>query len=226
MGLLECLAFLPSGFYPLHSFDSSRGWGGGASAAALSCWGSWGVGIEGRVDRWMDDGWLGKGRIGWLVACGFLYGIDAIPPPNFPDDRQNAAKADRLARSAKVPRALLPRANDLWRKDNPDFHYGDSYKTMNPQTFFEHEAGLVISTAFSSHLLRAHNKNRKLKPIRCGIDKECKCTADNHPLLDKEINCPPITQLSPDSSLIAQAATVSGSENTFVPTDSDAFTSR
>mmetsp|Transcript_7697 Transcript_7697/g.16747 ORF Transcript_7697/g.16747 Transcript_7697/m.16747 type:complete len:212 (-) Transcript_7697:698-1333(-) len=147
----------------------------------------------------------------------FIYDIDAIPSPDSPHDRQNAAKADRLARSAKVPRALLPRANDLWRKENPDMFYGDSCKTMDPQLYFEHEVGLVISTAISSHLLQSHNKNRRLKPIRYGVDKECKCTAEI---------CPQITQDSTNIPMTDQAGSISGSDNTFEPDDSVAFTNR
>eukprot|EP00581_Thalassiosira_minuscula_P003392 CAMPEP_0183742432 /NCGR_PEP_ID=MMETSP0737-20130205/64693_1 /TAXON_ID=385413 /ORGANISM="Thalassiosira miniscula, Strain CCMP1093" /LENGTH=182 /DNA_ID=CAMNT_0025978017 /DNA_START=422 /DNA_END=970 /DNA_ORIENTATION=+ len=155
----------------------------------------------------------------------FLYGTDAAPSPPFRDDRPNAKKADRLARSSKVPRALLPRANDFWRKENPDMNYGDSYKTTDPTIYFEHEAGLIISTAVSSHILRAHNKNGHLKPIRCGIDKECKCTEDNHPMPEDDTTLPPTTFLPittlnhPLPSRTPARNPISGSVCTFLPTD-------
>ena len=44
-----------------------------------------------------------------------------------------------------------------------------------PTTYFDQHLGLVISTAVSSHIIRAHNKNKTKKPILCLVDKECAC---------------------------------------------------
>ena len=46
---------------------------------------------------------------------------------------------------------------------------------MDPKTHFDHELGLIISQAVSSHLIRAHNKNRRKKPVVCQVDVDCEC---------------------------------------------------
>jgi hypothetical protein len=114
------------------------------------------------------------GHIGSLFER-FLYGTDAMEMADYIDTRIHAEAADRLARSAKVPRAVLERADKIWRRDNPSLHYGGSYRAMTPSVYFDQQFGLVISSAISSHLIRAHNKNKTKKPVRCGVDKECKC---------------------------------------------------
>ena len=77
---------------------------------------------------------------------------------------------DRLCRSAVVPHGILRRANDIWRQEHPDSFYGGSHKAMDPATYFDQQLGLVISTAVSSHLLRAHNKNKSGRPMECTGD--------------------------------------------------------
>jgi hypothetical protein len=114
------------------------------------------------------------GHLGSLFER-FLYGKDAMEIPEYCDTRTHAAAADRVARSPKVPRAVLERADNLWRKENPNLFYGDSYRAMTPTIYFEQQLGLVISSAVSSHIIRAHNKNKRKPPVQCGVDKECKC---------------------------------------------------
>ena len=107
------------------------------------------------------------GRIGSLMRS-FLYGVDPLPSPDFTDGRIHAVAADRLARSYKVPHGLLKRADILWRRRRLDELYGDSYKAMmTPSQYFDQKLGLVILTAVSAHLLRAHNRVRPLGPVRC-----------------------------------------------------------
>ena len=119
------------------------------------------------------------GRIGSLFER-FIYGTDAIRQPPFPPDRKQASAADRVARSPKVPRAILQRADKLWREANPDIHYGDAHNAMTPTRYFDQQLGLVISTAISSHILRAHNKNKTKPPIQCHVSKECQCEYDTN----------------------------------------------
>ena len=114
------------------------------------------------------------GRLGSLFRR-FLYGDDPLPPPSFVDGRIHAPAADRLARSYKVPRALLQRADDIWRHSEPDQSYSGSYMAMTPSAHFNQKMGLVISSAVSSHLLRAHNRNKQLKPVKCMVDSACSC---------------------------------------------------
>ena len=90
----------------------------------------------------------------------FLYGEDPLPSPNFADGRINAEAVEKIARSAKVSRGVLKRANDIWRCTNPDSSYSGSYKAMDPLTHYNQQMGLIISTSISSHLLRAHEKKQ------------------------------------------------------------------
>ena len=108
------------------------------------------------------------GHLGSLFER-FLYDVDSIPITNFTDGRVQAEAASRVARSPKVPRAVLQRANV---SENPDTCYGTSYKAMDPMRYFQQQLGLVISKAISSHLIRAHNKNKSKRPL------ECKCDTD------------------------------------------------
>ena len=114
------------------------------------------------------------GRIGSLFRR-FLYGIDPIEPPSFAKDRIHSPAAERLARSHRVPRALLERADLVWRCENPDKPYGEPYLALMPSRHFEQKFGLVISTAVSSHLLRAHNKIRSKPPVKCLVSDLCQC---------------------------------------------------
>ena len=104
-----------------------------------------------------------------------LYGSDALPSPHDKEKFPNAAAAYAAAHSRKVPRVLLERADEIWRGENPDTSYSESYLAMTPTKYYEQQIGLVISTAVSSHLLRAHNKNRTKGPVKCMIDPECRC---------------------------------------------------
>ena len=106
------------------------------------------------------------GQLGSL-AQRFLYGTDAMPLPQFDDDQVNAKAAAELARSKKVPRGILPRANAVWRRECPDEFYGYSYKAIDPTTWAEQQLGLVMSRAISNQILRAH-KRVKAKPNKAG----------------------------------------------------------
>ena len=106
------------------------------------------------------------GHLGSL-AEQFLYGYDPLPSPEFAADRPNALEAARICRSRVVPHGILDRANKIWRQEHPDSFYGGSYKATDPKTHFDQQLGLVISTAISSHLLRAHAKNQSKHPMRC-----------------------------------------------------------
>ena len=107
-----------------------------------------------------------------------------MPLPDFKSNRPNAKAAAKLASSSRhVPRGILKRANDIWRSEHPDTFYGKSYKAMDPWTYFDQELGLVISTAISSHLLRAHNKNKALPPLECpGVSCEICSTGEEEEL--------------------------------------------
>ena len=94
---------------------------------------------------------------------------------DYAESRIHAAAADRVARSPKVPRAILEKADKIWRKENPNLHYGGSYRAMTPSVYFDQQLGLTISTAISSHIIRAYNKNKSKAPIQCLIDVECNC---------------------------------------------------
>ena len=50
------------------------------------------------------------------------------------ETRTQAVSADRVARSYKVPCAVLKRANTIGCRENPYVFYGDSYKAIDPQT--------------------------------------------------------------------------------------------
>jgi hypothetical protein len=106
------------------------------------------------------------GRLGSL-AEQFLYGSDPLPVPDFAADRPNALAAARICRSRVVPHGILERANSIWRHEHPDSSFSGSYKAMDPKTHFDQQLGLVISTAISSHLLRAHAKNQSKHPMQC-----------------------------------------------------------
>ena len=70
----------------------------------------------------------------------------------------------------------MKRANDLWRHEHPDASYSGSYRAMTPESWFDHEFGLITSSAIASHILRAYNKTNKSKPaVRCLVSKECHC---------------------------------------------------
>ena len=104
-----------------------------------------------------------------------MYGTDAMPCPEFDKKRINAPAAYRLASSLKTPWGVLKRANDLWRHEHPDTSYSGSYRAMTPESWFDHEFGLITSSAIASHILRAYNKNKSTPPVRCRVSKECHC---------------------------------------------------
>ena len=53
----------------------------------------------------------------------FLFGREAIKIPNFSDNQQNTKEAAKLAHSTKVPHSVLPRANEIWRKEHEGFFW-------------------------------------------------------------------------------------------------------
>ena len=104
------------------------------------------------------------GQLGSL-ARRFLYGSDAMALPEFDEQHVNAKAAAQLARSKKVPRGILPRANAIWRKECPDDFYGHSYKAMDPMTWAEQQLGLVMSRAIANQIVRTH-KQIKAQPSK------------------------------------------------------------
>ena len=95
--------------------------------------------------------------------------------PEIDKKRINAPAAYRLASSLKTPWGVLKRANDLWRHEHPDTSYSGSYRAMTPESWFDHELGLITSSAIASHILRAYNKNKSKPAVRCLVSKECHC---------------------------------------------------
>lgn len=114
------------------------------------------------------------GRLGSLFQR-FLYGSDPMELPDFRSSRPRASDAAHLATSYKMPRGLLPRANAIWKAEHPECFYGGSYKAMDPWSYFDQQLGFVMSTALSSHILRAHNKNQSGAPVRCPGPADCDC---------------------------------------------------
>ena len=116
----------------------------------------------------------------------FLYGTDALIP-DFDNSRPKAFEMAHEANSKDVPRGILDHANTIWRKSNPDSFYSGSYKAMDPKIHFEQQLGLIISTSVSSHLLRAHNKNKSLPPLQCpGHCEACNCDDDDNDVLESD----------------------------------------
>jgi len=74
-----------------------------------------------------------------------------------------------------MPHGILRRANDIWKRKNPNLSFSGSYKAMDPMTWFNQQLGLVTCNVVSSHLIRAHGKNRTKRPVRCLVDGECQC---------------------------------------------------
>ena len=69
----------------------------------------------------------------------------------------------------------MQRANELWKINNSNVSYTGSYKAMDPMTWFNQQLGLITCNVVSSHLIRAHGKNRRKRPVRCLVDDECNC---------------------------------------------------
>ena len=88
-----------------------------------------------------------------------------------------------------MPHGILTRANAIWNQQHPNTFYGDSYHTMNPASHFEQNLGLIISTAISSHLLRAHNKLRYSKPVSCMDNEDCRCDTSHPNISDDPPSC-------------------------------------
>ena len=116
------------------------------------------------------------GHIGGLGSA-LLYGNDPLPCPEF--KRQDGTKCVNAEaaykRSTKMPHGILRRANDIWKRKNPNLSFSGSYKAMDPMTWFNQQLGLVTCNVVSSHLIRAHGKNRTKRPVRCLVDEECQC---------------------------------------------------
>ena len=124
------------------------------------------------------------GHLGSIIER-FLYDKDPVPllEDDFMDGAVQAAAAARVAISPKVPHGLLPRADKIWRATHPTSPYSGSHHATSPSRHFDQELGLVISTAISSHLLRAYDKNAKLRPLECTCH-ESPCRAfQSHDLL-------------------------------------------
>ena len=94
----------------------------------------------------------------------FLFGREALKIPNFSDNQKNAKAAAKLARSTKVPHSVLPRANEIWRKEHEGGFFGHSYKAMDPLTYAEQQLGLITTTAIANHILRAHRVVKSRPP--------------------------------------------------------------
>ena len=124
------------------------------------------------------------GRIGSLFRR-FLYGEDPMPLPDFCTTHPRAKEAAQLVTLDRVPCGLLPRANFIWKKEHPESFYRGSYKAMDPWSYFNQQLGFVISTAISSHILRAHNKNQSNAPLCCPGAAECDhCHFDDDELFE------------------------------------------
>jgi len=54
----------------------------------------------------------------------------------------------------------LIKPNAIWRTEHPSLSYSGTYHATDPKTWFEHELGLLSCDVISSHLLRAHGRNR------------------------------------------------------------------
>ena len=107
----------------------------------------------------------------------FMYGDEPLPSPKFAKDRIHAPAADRVARSRNVPRGILIKATEYWRKDTHDIFFGDYYKATDPRRWFDQQFGLVISKAISSHLLRAYNRHKTKRAKECFCpDGDCGTT--------------------------------------------------
>ena len=118
------------------------------------------------------------GHIGGLGSA-LLYGNDPLPCPEFKRRDKtkcvNAEAAYKLACSTKMPHGILRRANDIWKRKNPNLSFSGSYKAMDPMSWCNQQLGLVTCNVVSSHLIRAHGKNRTKRPVRCLVDEECQC---------------------------------------------------
>ena len=122
----------------------------------------------------------------------FLYGTDAFMP-EFDDNHPKAHEMAREANSKHVPRGILHHANKIWKQSNPDSFYSGSYKAMDPLTHFDQQLGLIISTSVSSHLLRAHNKNKTLPPLECPGHCDCEaCNCEDDMMNSKILQFPTI----------------------------------
>ena len=94
-----------------------------------------------------------------------MYGTDPpLPPPTFDDGRINAGGAYRMACSQRVPHGILKRADDWWRINHPDTPFSGS-RAPSPSIWFKQQLGLVTCNVISSHILRAHGKNRRKTPM-------------------------------------------------------------
>ena len=107
-----------------------------------------------------------------------LYGSGVEPHTTF-KNKPHTQQCERIARSTSVPHGILPRANHLWKFNNPTKSYGGTYKAIDPQSYFNQDLGVVMSTAVSSHLLRADDKISNFKPTPCSETKGCRCDPDN-----------------------------------------------
>merc|ERR1739841_461232 len=70
----------------------------------------------------------------------FLYGTP--PPSNYKTlhniDKSNFPNASNMVHQAstKTPSNILDRANTIWKSKSQNYHYGGSYKSPDPTTYY------------------------------------------------------------------------------------------
>ena len=111
-----------------------------------------------------------------LLLNRLMHGHDTKLHRTF-KNRPNTNTCEDSARSSRVPHDTLGRANYVWRTSHPHEFYGGSYKSMDLRTHFDQSLGLVMSTAISSHLLRAHKRIRTARTVRTSLDDDTALTA-------------------------------------------------
>ena len=142
----------------------------------------------------------------------FLYGSDADPHPTF-KNKPHAQECERIARSASVPHGVLPRANHLWRMNNPTTSHGGTHKAMDPQSHFNQDFGLIMSTAVSSHHLRAYNRISNLKSTPCSKNQHCRCNHDNSDCICAQPDCGNAPRFCADTGPLDQSQTLHANQH-------------
>ena len=108
------------------------------------------------------------GHLGTIITR-FLYDEDPLPllESNFAPDR-TAALQGRPPRHLRQDPSRPP-PPDIWRPTHPSQPYGGTHHTACPSRYFDQELGLVISTAISSHLLRAYGPRGVCDNLPAGL---------------------------------------------------------
>jgi hypothetical protein len=89
----------------------------------------------------------------------FLYGTP--PPSDYKTlhniDNSTFPNASKMARQAftKTPTNILERANTIWKSKSRNYHYGGSYKSPDPTTYYTQIFGRTVCTANGSAGLAA-----------------------------------------------------------------------